>query len=144
MFKIYEREKERENMSDVNTGILSGRIAKKEIRMHGELTIANISLAVNYYDKREKKEMPVYVPVSVFGKEAEALSHYADIGDQILVQGEWRPQSWVSKSGESHYTLRLSATQVVFGRKKGDRKNELTNGSFHFHSPDEEDDDLPF
>lgn len=133
-------------MSDVNAGILSGRIAKKEIRTHGELTIANISLAVNYYDRREKKEMPVYVPVSVFGKEAEALSNYADVGDQLLVQGEWRPQSWVSnKSGENHYTLRLSANQVVFGRKKGDRtKNELTNGSSDFFLTDEQDDDLPF
>lgn len=139
-------------MSDINEGVFSGRIAKKEIRQSGDLLIANISLAVNYYDRREKKEMPVYIPISIFGKEAEIVEKYTDKGDQLMVRGEWRPQNWKSKSGENHYELRLSVTNVVLGRKKGDRSNSTAgygvNQNFvsnAFTMEDTiEDDDLPF
>lgn len=139
-------------MSDINEGVLSGRIAKKEMRQSGDLIIANISLAVNYYDRREKKEMPMYIPLSIFGKEAEMVEKYKDIGDQLVVRGEWRPQSWKSKGGENHYSLRLSVTNVVFGRTKGDRagnvavsinQSEQTPNVFNMEDTIE-DDDLPF
>lgn len=139
-------------MSDINEGVFSGRIAKKEIRQSGNLVIANISLAVNYYDRREKKEMPIYIPLSIFGNEAEIVDKYTDKGDQLMVRGEWRPQNWKSKGGENHYELRLSVTNVVLGRKKGDRSNSTVGYAANQNSVSNvfamedtmEDDDLPF
>ena len=106
-------------MSDMNEGIFSGRIAKVEVRRNNDLVIANLKLAVNYYDKKSKSEKPLYIPVTAYGKEAEAIEKYTSVGDQLLIKGEWRPNEWQSKNGEKHYELRLSATKVIFGRKNG-------------------------
>lgn len=144
-------------MSDMNEGIFSGRIAKVEVRRNNDLVIANLKLAVNYYDKKSKSEKPLYIPITVYGKEAEAIEKYQNVGDQLLVKGEWRPNEWQSKNGEKHYELRLSTIKVIFGRKKGDRTGNtvpdpMANvpqnvGQDMAHNPMDnvlEEDDLPF
>lgn len=140
-------------MSDMNEGIFSGRIAKVEVRRNNDLVIANLKLAVNYYDKKSKSEKPMYIPVTIYGKEAEAIEKYTSVGDQLLIKGEWRPNEWQSKNGEKHYELRLSATKVIFGRKKGDRTgnaipdpmaNVPQNMSFNPMDNVLDEDDLPF
>lgn len=144
-------------MANANKGIFTGRIARKEMRRSDTTSVANIVLAVNYYDRKAKQEFPLFIKTSVFGKMADNLDNLADVGDLVYMDGEWRPNNWESKTtGEKHNELRLSVSNWELLRKKGDRTGgssanasssaAATNASSGFYPMDEtlEDDDLPF
>lgn len=106
-------------MADQNKGLFNGRVAKKEVRKHGENKIVNMSIAVNYYDRKEKTEKAVFINASIFGHQAEYMDNRADIGDLVHLEGEWRPNIYNSRSGEKHSELRLSVTNCNVLCKKG-------------------------
>ena len=153
-------------MEDFNKGLLSGRISKKTVRRvnsksenNPQFAIANINLAVNYYDKSEKATKALYFPIKIVGQQAEYIENYLDVGDELYVTGEWRPNEWTSKNGEKHREIYLEAREIKAGRKKksstegasAEQKEQIApakskdrnyNG---FHPADElEDDELPF
>lgn len=153
-------------MEDFNKGLLSGRISKKTVRRvnsksenNPQFAIANINLAVNYYDKSEKATKALYFPIKIVGQQAEYIEKYLDVGDELYVTGEWRPNEWTSKNGEKHREIYLEAGEIKAGRKKksstegasvaqkeqiapAKSKNRNYNG---FYPDDElEDDELPF
>lgn len=153
-------------MEDFNKGLLSGRISKKTVRRvnsksenNPQFAIANINLAVNYYDKSEKATKALYFPIKIVGQQAEYIEKYLDVGDELYVTGEWRPNEWTSKNGEKHREIYLEARDIKAGRKKksstegasvgqkeqispAKSKDRNYNG---FHPDDElEDDELPF
>lgn len=153
-------------MEDFNKGLLSGRISKKTVRRvnsksenNPQFAIANINLAVNYYDKSEKATKALYFPIKIVGQQAEYIEEYLDVGDELYVTGEWRPNEWTSKNGEKHREVYLEAREIKAGRKKksstegasvgqkeqiapAKSKDRNYNG---FHPDDElEDDELPF
>ena len=153
-------------MEDFNKGLLSGRISNKTVRRvnsksenNPQFAIANINLAVNYYDKSEKATKALYFPIKIVGQQAEYIEKYLDVGDELYVTGEWRPNEWTSKNGEKHREIYLEAGEIKAGRKKksstegasvaqkeqiapAKRKDRNYNG---FHPDDElEDDELPF
>ena len=152
-------------MSDINKGVFSGRISKmdsKEISSNssdgGTLTIVNLNLAVNYYARKSKQELPMYIRVRVVGKRAEALIKRMEVGDQLIISGEWEPNDWEdTRNGVKHRELVLVASEIVYGRKKGDRsaandnspadtakKNDSSKEGFYPIDEDMEEDDLPF
>lgn len=153
-------------MEDFNKGLLSGRISKKTVRRvnsksenNPQFAIANINLAVNYYDKSEKATKALYFPIKIVGQQAEYIEKYLDVGDELYVTGEWRPNEWTSKNGEKHREIYLEAGEIKAGRKKksstegasvaqkeqiapAKSKDRNYNG---FYPDDElEDDELPF
>ena len=145
---------------DWNKVFLSGRISKMEGKTvnsskskDGQLFLVNLNLAVNYYDYQAKEEKPLFIPVTVFGKTAENLQKYMEVGDQLYVFGELRPNNWESKKGEKHFGFQLEAKELNYGRKKGDfvkGKSEKQqppmpqSGGFYPLESDFPDDDLPF
>lgn len=155
-------------MADHNTGSFSGRIAKMEVRYlssssdpSGTVALANVTLAVNYYNRKEKKEDPMYIKLRIVGKQAENLEKFKNVGDQLIVDGRWEPNEWKSKAGEKHSELVLVVNNVAYGRNKGDRatngaagttsatpsQKEETGSSMEGFYPVDEDigeDDLPF
>lgn len=152
-------------MEDFNKGLLSGRISKKTVRRvnsksenNPQFAIANINLAVNYYDRSKKETNAIYFAVKIVGRQAEYVEKYVDVGDELYVTGEWRPNEWTSKTGEKHRDIFLEASEIRAGRKKKSSaegvsaeqkekgatpKSEPSYAGFH---PDEEleDDELPF
>ncbi len=152
-------------MEDFNAGLLSGRISKKAVRRvnsksenNAQFAIANINLAVNYYDRAEKATKAIYFPVKIVGRQAEYIEKYLDVGDELYVTGEWRPNEWTSKTGEKHRDIYLEAVEIKAGRKKKgstegaapEQKEKMSTGksepSYAGFHPDEEleDDELPF
>ena len=153
-------------MEDFNKGLLSGRISKKTVRRvnsksenNPQFAIANINLAVNYYDKSEKATKALYFPIKIVGQQAEYIEEYLDVGDELYVTGEWRPNEWTSKNGEKHREIYLEAREIKAGRKKKSstegasvaQKEQLAPAKSNdrnyngFHPDDElEDDELPF
>lgn len=156
-------------MEDFNKGLLSGRISKKSVRRvnsksenNPQFAIANINLAVNYYNRKTGNKEAMYFPVTVLGRDAEFIEKYMNVGDELYVIGEWRPNEWVSKSGEKHREFYLEAKEIKAGQKKksqtddsngGENKPERDiaqehqrNGNNGFYPIDDylEDDKLPF
>lgn len=155
-------------MSDINGGKFSGRISKMSARevsssssADGKITIVNLNLAVNRYDRKSKQEQPMFIKVKVVGKQAEALAKNMGVGDQLFIDGVWEPNDWENtKTGDKHHELVLVADNIVYGRKKGDRtgsaadvnnaaaatppKTNNSNNGFYPIDDTEEDDDLPF
>lgn len=153
-------------MEDFNKGLLSGRISKKTVRRvnsksenNPQFAIANINLAVNYYDKSEKATKALYFPIKIVGQQAEYIEKYLDVGDELYVTGEWRPNEWTSKNGEKHREIYLEAGEIKAGRKKksstegasAEQKEQIASAKSKdrnyngFHPDDElEDDELPF
>lgn len=155
-------------MADHNTGAFSGRIAKLDVRRlpsksetSGTVALANVTLAVNYYSRKDKQEKPMYIKLRIVGKQAENLEQYKNVGDQLIVDGKWEPNDWKSSAGEKHSELVLVVSNVAYGRNKGDRPTNGTAGASAsapaqsgaadhpmdgYYPMDEElgDDDLPF
>ena len=153
-------------MEDFNKGLLSGRISKKTVRRvnsksenNPQFAIANINLAVNYYDKSEKATKALYFPIKFVGQQAEYIENYLDVGDELYVTGEWRPNEWTSKNGEKHREIYLEARDIKAGRKKksstegasAEQKEQIApakskDRNYNGFYPDDEleDDELPF
>ena len=153
-------------MEDFNKGLLSGRISKKTVRRvnsksenNPQFAIANINLAVNYYDKSEKATKAIYFPIKIVGQQAEYIEKYLDVGDELYVTGEWRPNEWTSKNGEKHREIYLEAGEIKAGRKKksstegasAEQKEQIApakskDRNYNGFYPDDEleDDELPF
>ncbi len=160
-------------MEDFNKGFLSGRVAKKTVRRvnsksenNSQFAIANINLAVNYYDRSEKEVKAIYFPMKIVGRDAEYIEQYIDVGDELYVSGEWRPNEWTGKDGEKHKDIYLEVKEVKAGRKKkgssdetekssapkatsksSAKEKEENNNFYNGFYPEEdimEDDDLPF
>lgn len=153
-------------MEDFNKGLLSGRISKKTVRRvnsksenNPQFAIANINLAVNYYDKSEKATKALYFPIKIVGQQAEYIEKYLDVGDELYVTGEWRPNEWTSKNGEKHREIYLESREIKAGRKKksstegasAEQKEQIApakskDRNYNGFYPDDEleDDELPF
>lgn len=153
-------------MEDFNKGLLSGRISKKTVRRvnsksenNPQFAIANINLAVNYYDKSEKATKALYFPIKIVGQQAEYIEKCLDVGDELYVTGEWRPNEWTSKNGEKHREIYLEAREIKAGRKKksstegasAEQKEQIApakskDRNYNGFYPDDEleDDELPF
>lgn len=153
-------------MEDFNKGLLSGRISKKTVRRvnsksenNPQFAIANINLAVNYYDKSGKATKALYFPIKIVGQQAEYIEKYLDVGDELYVTGEWRPNEWTSKNGEKHREIYLEASEIKAGRKKksstegasAEQKEQIApakskDRNYNGFYPDDEleDDELPF
>lgn len=153
-------------MEDFNKGLLSGRISKKTVRRvnsksenNPQFAIANINLAVNYYDKSEKATKALYFPIKIVGQQAEYIEKHLDVGDELYVTGEWRPNEWTSKNGEKHREIYLEAREIKAGRKKksstegasAEQKEQIApakskDRNYNGFYPDDEleDDELPF
>lgn len=153
-------------MEDFNKGLLSGRISKKTVRRvnsksenNPQFAIANVNLAVNYYDKSEKATKALYFPIKIVGQQAEYIEKYLDVGDELYVTGEWRPNEWTSKNGEKHREIYLEAREIKAGRKKksstegasAEQKEQIApakskDRNYNGFYPDDEleDDELPF
>lgn len=148
-------------MVDENRGMFNGRVSQKNARTFDGKKILNLTIAVNYYDRKEKEEKPIFIKASIFGQQAEYMDAKADKGDLVHLEGEWRPNNWIGQHGEKHNELRLSVEKCQLLCKKGNRSGAETAGEgsastvtdstadnsmsgFYPIDNELEDDDLPF
>lgn len=105
--------------------------------------VCNFDIAVNHSWKDangDKKEEVCFIPVTVWGKQAEVVAEFMKKGRLCLVEGRMIQERWETKDKEKRSRLKLSANHVVFlgsGEKKPDAKK----------APEEnqpEDENIPF
>jgi single-strand DNA-binding protein len=106
---------------------LLGRLtANPEIRYTpGGTAVASFSVAINRRyrkgDSGELAEAVTFIPVRVFGKQAENAGQYLGKGRAVLLDGELRSSEWTDKeSGKGRYMLYVAAQKIIYlGKANG-------------------------
>lgn len=103
----------------VNVSMMVGRLtAKPELRKVGDTSVTLVTVALN-----KTKEEAYFVPVEIWGKQAEAVAQYCDKGSKIAVKGYLKTGKYTNKDGKSVNTFAVCAESVEFCDGKG-VKNE--------------------
>ncbi|MDI6780664.1 MAG: single-stranded DNA-binding protein [bacterium] len=144
-------------MANYNRVILAGNLTRDPELRHipSGQPVVHFGVAVNrnfITQTGEKKEEVSFIPIIVWGKQAESCNKYLSKGSPVLLEGRIQQRSWVTTSGEKRSVLEVVADRVQFlGRRDahegyGDEYQE-TNKSDMGYPPSYEDDkgdDVPF
>jgi single-strand DNA-binding protein len=113
-------------------------------------SILRMSVGVNeqYKDRQGKwKDKTTWIPVSVLGKRAEALSKFVRKGMLVVAEGRLNPRSYKGKDGSRRYTIDVQAnikfSVYSVGGKEGP-KEVMPEPSGDDVPPPPDDEDMPF
>jgi single-strand DNA-binding protein len=123
-----------------------GRLTKDpEIRYTQSSTaVCNFTLAVNRrFQKQGEERKADFIPVVVWGKQAEFCSKYFEKGRQVAVVGRIETSSWEDNEGKKRYKTEVIADEVYFADSKPQEQSTNTEHDGGFYTP-EDNDELPF
>jgi len=134
---------------NTNAGVIIGNLVRdpelKFVPSSG-LAIADFTIAVNGM----KDDDVSFIPVTAFGKTAEAVGNYTQKGSKVAVNYYLKMETWTSKEGKNRSKLKCNATRVEF-LSGGQKKSESINEEDLFEENDNDDifqpsddDDIPF
>ena len=139
----------------MNKVTLIGRITKDlELKHIGEKNRANVkfNLAVDNYENGQKGAD--FIPVVVWGNQAENLSKYCTKGSKIAVSGRITQRSYDAKDGTKRYVIEVVADNfngIEFLNKSnsaGESNSNTGNSEYDSNSNWEgtpiDDGDMPF
>ena len=126
----------------INSVVLTGRLVREaEVReTAGGTAACSFTLAVD--DGFGEKKKTYFIPVKVFGKQAENCGKYLAKGKLCGVQGKIQTGSYQKKDGSTAYTTDVVADRVDFiewGEKVAVRASEPVSEGFSAV-----DTDIPF
>ncbi len=107
-------------MSDINRVILSGRLTDDpEVRYTQKgLPLARFTLAVNRVWKNPETDQPEeetnFIPVVVWGRQADVCSSYLKKGRLVAVDGRLRARSFQTQNGDRRRVTEVVAQAVHF------------------------------
>lgn len=107
-----------------NKVIVVGRLTRDpQVRQVGTQTVADLGVAVNrvWYDKdKQKKEETTFVDITAWGRDAEVAGEYLSKGEEVLVEGRLKTDSWEDKeSGQKRYKMVVVCERLqLLGGKK--------------------------
>lgn len=146
----------------MNKVILIGRLTKDpELRFLPGNGTANctLTLAVDKYNTKTNKKEADFIPVVVWGKQAEATANYTSKGSQVAISGRIQTRSYDANDGTKRYVTEVVADQfggVEFLGSKGNsssnsnqysapaNNNSFSQGSFDDDITPVNDGDMPF
>lgn len=127
----------------MNVCALIGRTTRDpEVRYTAgtQMAVAKFTLAID--DGYGEKKRTNFIPVTVFGKAAEACEKYLTKGRLVGVEGKIQTGSYQNKEGQTVYTTDVIASKVKFlewGEKDGDSVKQQAPEGFSYI-----DEDIPF
>lgn len=101
--------------------------------------VSSFSLAVDRQKKQGQKQAPIWLRVSLWGKQAEALTSFLTKGKQVAVQGELDVREYNDKAGEKRVSVEVQGRQITLLSGGEAKQNQATAASTE--APDE---DMPF
>ncbi|PIV18819.1 MAG: single-stranded DNA-binding protein [Elusimicrobia bacterium CG03_land_8_20_14_0_80_50_18] len=106
-------------MANFNKVMIMGNLTKDPEKRYTKTdqAVTHFTVASNsvYRDKSgERKEQVSFVPVSVWGKQAENCDQYLQKGSPVFVEGRLVSSSWESPQGERKFKLEVTAQSVQF------------------------------
>ena len=140
-------------LPEVNYILISGRLTRDaDVRMTQKgSAVCGFDVAVNrrYMDSvsGEWKDDVAFVPVSLFGQQADRLKDRLKKGVPVLVDGRINMNEFTDKSGQNRKVLRVIANRVqVLERAEGagDGSFPAREGSSAPAADEVAEDDVPF
>ncbi len=121
----------------MNKVVLIGRLTKDpELKFTpGTGTaVATFTLAVDRRFSKEKEKEADFIPIVVWGKQAESTANYMSKGKLMGVSGRIQARNYDAKDGTKRYVTEVVADEVQFlewgnGNKSESRSNDSTNDS---------------
>lgn len=148
----------------MNKVILLGRlVADPEVRYtQNNIAMTRFKIAVNRPGKpQEGQPTADFLQITAWRHTAEFVGKYFQKGQQVLIEGYLRNNSWTDQQGNKRYSDDIVADQVYFADSKRDRNDSTfvagspkvsappfqdqspTSGD-GFYTLNEDDEDLPF
>ena len=135
----------------MNLVLISGRLTKDpEVRYTTgtQMAVAVFTLAIDRgKDKNGDDRGADFIPITVFGKQAENCERYLAKGCRVAVQGKIQTGSYEDKNGQKVFTTDVIAQRVEFidfkGKTPQNEKQGAWNDTPQGYSSLSED-DIPF
>jgi single-strand DNA-binding protein len=107
----------------MNTVMLIGTLTRDpELKEREKTKICDMRLV----EAGSRRETPLYIDVSTFGRQAEVCSQYLSKGRQVAISGQLRFREWESDDGNKRSMHTIAAEHIDFltgagvgGGKKG-------------------------
>lgn len=112
----------------MNKVVLIGRLTKEpELRFTpgSGAAVTTVTLAVDKYNTKTGQREADFVPVVIWGKQAESTANYMSKGSQMAISGRIQTRSYDAKDGTKRYVTEVVATEVQF-LSKGNGSNSNT------------------
>lgn len=130
-------------MASFNKIIIVGHLGRdQEMRYTPQGTaVSNFSIATTERRKDrsgEMQEMTTWFKVSVWGKQAEAVSPYLLKGRQVYVEGRLRTEEYTDRDGNKRVSLEVTASDIQLLGSRGETAGGPGGGSgmgYGGHSP---------
>ena len=131
----------------INKTVLIGRLTKDpELKFASTGTaVTTFTVAVNRRFKKEGQQDADFIPVVVWGKQAESTANYMSKGKLIGISGRIETRSYEAKDGTRKYVTEVIAEEVQFlewGEKSSSENNFGTSNDIPDLTPSDED--IPF
>ena len=119
----------------MNKVVLIGRLTKDpELRYTpGTGTaVSTVTLAVDRYNSKTQQREADFIPVVVYGKQAENLANYLRKGSPAAISGRIQTRSYDAKDGTKKYITEVVAdlplgVQFLGGKKNDDDLEEVND-----------------
>lgn len=139
----------------MNKVVLVGRLAKDaelKYTLGVGTPVSTFTLAVDNYNSKEKKNDADFIPVVLWGKNAENLAQYLVKGTQVAVAGRISTRNYEDKNGIKRYVTEVVAemyggVKLIGGKKLESTltsNDEFTGTSFYDDITPVDDGDMPF
>ncbi|MGN2371798.1 single-stranded DNA-binding protein [Clostridium cagae] len=137
----------------MNKVVLIGRLTKDpELKFTpgAGTAVTTLTLAVDKYNSKSGQKEADFVPVVVWGKQAESTANYMVKGSQMAISGRIQTRNYEAKDGTKRYVTEVVATEVQFLSKSNDSSGRNTssspfdNGNFEADITPVDDGDMPF
>ena len=137
-------------MKNLNKVVLIGRLTRDpELKFTPGTGIAvtTFTLAVNRRYKKEGQPEADFIPIVVWGKQAESTANYMSKGKQLSVSGRIETRSYDAKDGTKKYVTEVVADEVHFlewGSKCQEQQPGVPEDYFGGATPQDDGEDIPF
>ena len=121
----------------MNKIILLGRLTKDpEVRYTStSKVVAQFTLAVDRPYSKDKQREADFIPVVIWGKQAEICGNYLSKGQRVLVEGRLQIRRYDAKDGQKKYVTEVIAEHFEFIERR-------EQGGESQHTPGEESQDF--
>jgi single-strand DNA-binding protein len=140
----------------MNKVVLIGRLTKDpELKFTpgSGASVTTLTLAVDKYNTKTGQKEADFVPVVIWGKQAESTANYMVKGSQMAISGRIQTRSYDAKDGTKRYVTEVVATEVQFLSKGKGQDNQnvqsmsydsFGGGNFEEDITPVSDDSMPF
>ena len=122
----------------MNKVVLIGRLSKDpELRFTPGTgsAVTTLTLAVDRYNTKTGQNEADFIPVVIWGKQAESTANYMSKGSQVAISGRIQTRSYDAKDGSKRYVTEVVADMMNGVQFLGSKGNNSSNGNTNYNEP---------